>query len=350
MPELDGLRAVAILVVLAFHLEFPWFSLGWAGVPLFFVLSGFLITGILMDARGAPNYLRNFYVRRAFRIFPIYYLTLFAVAAAAIAMGQRIDSLPFYLLYTQNYLLGATNFNPQFPVAFNHSWSLAIEEQFYLAWPFAVMWLGRRKLLALAGSMFGIGLAARAGLLAATGNPALMDASLPGQLDALSAGAGLAILLRSGVDIRALSRKAALVMVVSGSLLLVMVSRNGLDSYWHPDTWATQPQNLPTLSLLALFFAALVALALAGAPLLSRLLAWNPLRHVGKISYGIYMFHFPIFVLVDKTLWKLFPGEPNQLVHLAHPAGKIALTYLLALVSWRVIESPLLRLKSRFEG
>lgn len=350
MPELDGLRAVAILVVLAFHLEFPWFSLGWAGVPLFFVLSGFLITGILMDAREAPNYLRNFYVRRAFRIFPIYYLTLFAVATAAVVTGQRIDSLPYYLLYAQNYLLGATNFTPEFPVAFNHSWSLAIEEQFYLLWPFAVMWLGRRKLLGLTGLLFGFALASRAGLLAVTDNPALMEASLPGQLDALSAGAGLAVLLHSGVDVRSVSRKAVLVMAASGMALLFLVHRNGLDSYWHPDSWATQPQNLPTLSLLALFFASLIAVALAGAPLLSALLRSSLLRHIGKISYGIYMFHFPIFVLVDKTLWKLFPGEPNWAVHLAHPLGKVVLTYLLALASWRIVESRLLSLKARFES
>src|SRR3712207_2112911 len=78
MPQLDGLRACAVLAVMLLHLGVPGFGLGWAGVQLFFVISGFLITGILLDTRGSPRHLRNFYARRALRIFPIYYLTLAA--------------------------------------------------------------------------------------------------------------------------------------------------------------------------------------------------------------------------------------------------------------------------------
>lgn len=347
MPELDGLRALAILAVLAFHLETPWVSLGWAGVPLFFVLSGFLITGILLDAKGGPGYLRNFYARRALRIFPIYYVTLFAVAVVALLLGQNVDSLPLYLIYAQNYLLGATNFSPDFPVAFNHSWSLAIEEQFYLLWPLIVLWLSRRKLLVLTIVLFALGFSSRAVLLVTTGNAALMEASLPGQLDALSAGAGLAVLLRSGFTVREIAPKAWWVLMVSAGALAILIGHNGLDSYWHPESWALHPYNLPTLSLLALFFASLIAVALRGTPVLSTLSRAAPLRHIGKISYGLYMYHFPIFVVVDKTLWSLFPGEPG-IVGPAHPVLKIVLTYLVALASWRLVESPLLRLKDRF--
>src|SRR5436309_3302352 len=106
IPELDGLRALAIIAVILFHLNIPGFGLGWAGVNLFFVISGFLITGILLDAKETPNYFRNFYVRRALRIFPIYYLSLLALAAAAPIFKWKLDDLPYFLLYVQNYILG----------------------------------------------------------------------------------------------------------------------------------------------------------------------------------------------------------------------------------------------------
>ncbi len=347
IQELDGLRAIAIIVVLLFHLEAYWFSLGWAGVTLFFVLSGFLITGILLDAKGSPHYLRNFYARRGLRIFPIYYLTLFVITVVAVVLGRSVGDLPYYLVYTQNYLLGATSFTPSFPDAFNQSWSLAVEEQFYLLWPLAILWLSRKRLLILTATLFGLGLVSRALLLVLTHNETLMDTALPAQLEPLAAGAALAILVRSGHDIRAIAVKGMWVAIASGAWLLYLVHANGLSAYWHPQEWASSPSNLPTVTLLALFFGGIVSMAVAGTPILSHLLRLRPLRHIGKISYGIYMFHFPVYVVVDKFLWHAFPGEPG-LVPFAHPVGKLVITYLLALASWRFVESPLLRLKDRF--
>jgi len=333
--------------VLLFHLQVHWFSLGWTGVTLFFVLSGFLITGILLDARGSPHCLRDFYVRRGLRIFPIYYLTLLVVTVVAVILDQKVGDLPYYLIYAQNYLLGVTNFTPSFPVAFNQSWSLAVEEQFYLLWPLAVLWLSRRKLLILTASLFGLGFASRALLLLATHNAALMDAALPAQLEPLAAGAILAILVRSGRDLRSIAIKGMYIAAAAGAWLLYLIHANGLPAYWHPDVWATSLDNLPTVTLLALFFGGIVSMAVAGTAILSNLLRLRVLRHIGKVSYGIYMYHFPVYMAVDEFLWHAFPGEPG-LVPLAHPVGKIVITYLLALASWRLVESPLLRLKERF--
>ncbi len=338
---------MAILLVLLFHLQVHWFSLGWAGVTLFFVLSGFLITGILLDAKGSPGYLRNFYARRALRIFPIYYLALFGVVAVALVLEQKVGDLPYYLVYAQNYLLGITNFTPDFPVAFNHSWSLAVEEQFYLLWPLAVLWLNRRRLSILIAVLFGLGLASRTFLLLVSHNADLMDAALPSQLEPLAAGAGLAVLMRSGRGHAVVVRAGAVVAAVAAALLLILVYLNGLSAYWHPEVWATRAWNLPTITLLALLFAGLVAAAASGRTVLSPLLRLPLLRHIGRVSYGLYMYHFPVFVAVDKFLWHAFPGDPG-LVGPAHPLAKIAITYLAALASWKLVESPLLKLKDRF--
>jgi peptidoglycan/LPS O-acetylase OafA/YrhL len=343
---LDGLRGLAILLVLLFHLQVRDFSLGWVGVTLFFVLSGFLITGILLDAKGDPHYLRNFYVRRVLRIFPIYYLTLLGVTAVALILDQKVGDLPYYLVYAQNYLLGITNFTPDFPIAFNHSWSLAVEEQFYLLWPLAVLWLSRRKLLSLIAFLFVLGLASRTFLLMVSHNADLMDAILPGQLEPLTAGAGLAVVVRLGIGGRAITRVGLLVAAAAGAWLLYLVHANGLLAYWHPESWATQPGNLPTITLLALFFAGVTSVAVAGSPLLAPL-RLAPLRHIGKISYGLYMYHFPVFVAVDKFLWHAFPGDPG-VVPQAHLVGKVVITFLVAAASWKLVESPLLRLKDRF--
>jgi peptidoglycan/LPS O-acetylase OafA/YrhL len=346
---LDGLRAIAIIGVLLFHLQVRGFSLGWTGVTLFFVLSGFLITGILLDTKGGPHFLRNFYWRRALRIFPIYYVALISVAGIAVLLDQKVGDLPYYLIYAQNYVLGITNFTPNFPIAFNHSWSLAVEEQFYLLWPLAVLWLSRRRLSIVIWGLFGLGLASRGFLLLVSHNADLMDAALPTQLEPLAAGAALAVLTRSGAEIRVIARAGLSVAVASGALLIFMIHANGLPAYWHPDVWETVPANLPTISLLALFFAGVLSVAVAGNTILSNLLRLRFLRHIGKISYGLYMYHFPVFVAVDKFLWHAFPGEPG-LVPLAHPVGKIVLTYLVTLTSWKLLESPLLRLKGRFVG
>ncbi|MHB0869571.1 MAG: acyltransferase family protein [Chloroflexota bacterium] len=351
IPELDGLRALAILSVLLFHLNFRsnWFSLGWTGVMLFFVLSGFLITGILLEAKKRPHYFRNFYARRALRVLPIYYLTFLAVAAAARTGQEGVGDLGYYVTYTQNYLLGATNFSPSFPIMFNHTWSLAIEEQFYLLWPLAVLWLSRRGLLLLTVALFALGLFSRAAILFSAANPVLIYTSLPTQLDSLAAGAGLAVLVRSGIELRAIARGALGATLAAGAGLVYLIQANGLGSFWHPEEWGARALNLPLFTLMALFWGGVLALAILGRSPLSALLRLGGLRQFGKISYGLYIYHFPVYVVVDRVLSALIPADNTLLADVVPPVAKLLVTYLLALVSWRLIESPLLRLKDRFE-
>ncbi|HVG42973.1 MAG TPA: acyltransferase [Chitinophagaceae bacterium] len=152
-PALDGLRGLAILLVVVYH-NFGfinYFFFGWLGVDLFFVLSGFLITDILLKTREQPNFIRHFYTRRLLRIFPLYYLALILFLLLIPAANPTLLNVEYYrdnstwlLLYLQNWLY---IFNPTNQSALFHFWSLAVEEQYYLLWPFAVLLVKRAKVL-----------------------------------------------------------------------------------------------------------------------------------------------------------------------------------------------------------
>ena len=153
-PALDGLRGLAILLVVFYHnFDFINYSVfGWIGVDLFFVLSGYLITTILVSTVNSPNYLRNFFLKRVLRIFPLYYLCLFIFLIIFPLVGLYQQEMKFYIdhqwwfwFYLQNWLLSF-----RFPTVgnfLNHFWSLGVEEQFYLVWPFIILWLRKPKKL-----------------------------------------------------------------------------------------------------------------------------------------------------------------------------------------------------------
>src|SRR3954464_13470573 len=173
IPALDGLRGLAIILVLLFHFTpegggstpighmMRWVSqLGWCGVDLFFVLSGFLITGILFDARGSANYFKNFYMRRVLRIFPLYYGVLIVVFLV-VPIFKTMTAQDLQLMQNQHWLwLYAANIPPAISnewtlmnqwVRLSHFWSLAIEEHFYLLWPAVVYFFSRKTVMKICG-------------------------------------------------------------------------------------------------------------------------------------------------------------------------------------------------------
>ncbi len=178
--ELDALRGLACLAIFIHHLaphRFPW---GWAAVDLFFVLSGFLITSIILNSFHERRFLGHFYMRRGLRIWPIYFLTVLLLAAATPILPRPYDSygLPYLLTYTQNVPLYWSYKAPQFTSYLMHTWSLAIEEQFYLIWPLLVCLVGRRGVVPLSLALLFASVWARAHgfhwwllLRAATGSP-----------------------------------------------------------------------------------------------------------------------------------------------------------------------------------
>lgn len=329
IPELDGLRAFAILGVLLVHSNFAlhtpalemYRSWGWIGVDLFFVISGYLITSILLASKEKPGYYVNFYARRGLRIWPLYYLLLVFVFVASPHLGdwadQRIDfhiyHWRYYALYTQNLVL------PQLgSFALVITWSLCVEEQFYLVWPVLVRVCSRRTLERIVLTTFALEPLIRLGLQH-FGSP-FLSYYTPARLDAIAAGALVALRPR-----------------------------------WLKHAWLAAPaayvllcrkEFVVSYSALALTFAWLVSYAVANG---SRVLRFAPLRFLGKISYGVYIYHTIFFVLYWSTpLYRLADSLPWP--HLWHLLFQISLPIPVAAASWYLLEQPILRLKRFFES
>jgi peptidoglycan/LPS O-acetylase OafA/YrhL len=335
VAELDGMRAVAALAVVAYHLYPGACAWGRTGVDLFFVLSGYLITGILLRHRPGGGMLGAFHARRALRIWPIYYLALLA----CVALNGRLEGPPplapaglaYHLSFTQNVPLYWSAAPPPFAPALLHTWTLALEEQFYLIWPALVALAGRRRgavaLLALAAAALAV--AARARGFAPTLLLTRCDGfALGGLLAALLAAGG-----RRGRPPRRARGPCAAVAAVAGA--------GGVAWEGH-----LLPAWDPLKSLAAnLFFAAAVGLVVgdAGRPWLAPLRD-RRLGYLGRISYGIYLYH--LIVIVFATDFARRAGLPPRgpLPDLA----LVAATLALAAASWELLERPLLRLKDHF--
>jgi len=362
---LDGLRGLAVLMVI-FHnsawiagesqlfllkLTSAIFATGWIGVQLFFVLSGFLITWILLDTKGKPQFFRSFYVRRTLRIFPLYYAVIFLtiVVAPLVAWSPawaeavRNSHRWAYWVYLQNWITTSPGID-----ALSHTWSLAVEEQFYLVWPLIVWLVGRRSLnrlclVTIAGTPF-MRLAARL-----AGVPqSFVYASTIARLDALAAGALVAVLLRDEDWREVLARWHGRIAAVAGMALLVLVV---VQRGFHSDEL---PIQVIGQSLIALLSASLIAFAVEDGPGAARrlqaFLSIDGLRTLGKYSYAMYLFHQPIQQFLTPILGDQVRGAdtPWRLARLSiYLLLVLLLTFLAALVSWRVIEKPFLDLKDR---
>ncbi len=363
VPALDGVRGVAILLVLGFHLLWSnWVtgsrvldvfvrirSAGWIGVDLFFALSGYLITGILLDTRHHPHFFRNFYARRALRIFPLYYAALLLVT-----IGFHPDSFttakPFLLLatYLQNTPLWWNGHVPGLVANFtSHLWSLAVEEQFYLVWPLFILLIpSRRVLMWLAGAVVLLSPAFRYVLLA---HGASFQATYKLTLcraDGLLAGALVAIALRGPQ--RASILRYAPVGLVLGILgcLVIAFTQGGFDFETGRDV------NIFAYTALAVTGASLVCVALSPTTWMERTLRWRFFRFFGKYSFGLYVLHQMVAAAVEFRFGGLLRSSIHSkpLLHLVFFSTVLAVTIPLAMVSYRLLERPFLRLKRFFEG
>jgi peptidoglycan/LPS O-acetylase OafA/YrhL len=366
VPALDGLRGIAILLVLVLHFtmyggELPAAGLdrlvhrtalaGWIGVDLFFVLSGFLITGILYDAKGGERYFRNFFARRLLRIAPLYYgaLVLFVLLLPALWRGHaglswlRSESF-WYWTYLVNVRIAWEGW-PGFG-ALGHFWSLAVEEQFYLLWPVAVFRLRRRPLMALCAACAVVAVGVRLALHLAGNAPAAF-VLMPARMDALAAGAFLALALRGPGGPAAAARLAKPALAAGGAGLAVLVLwKRGLPA-------EDAAVAVAGYFLLAVLFAGAVALAVAAPPGSrgSRWLAAPVLIFFGRYSYALYVLHHPLLFL--KPPWLTYDAVPAVLGSrlpgwLLFVSAGIGVSVALALLSWRFWEKPFLDLKERF--
>ncbi|HEX8201923.1 MAG TPA: acyltransferase [Isosphaeraceae bacterium] len=330
IPELDAVRGIAAVVIVLFHWRFHVPLLATA-VDLFFVLSGYLITAILLETAGTRHAFRTFYARRALRIFPIYYLTfaVFVVINRGFARPHPLDALPYFLTYTQfiqGYWGGSS---PPCSRAFGHTWTLAIEEQFYLVWPLVVRATGRRGLLILGPPLLALPAALRfAGL-----DPHLLLT----RCDGLVLGAVLAALL---ADRRWRERHRSTVgIALAVGAVAAAVPVAGLAE---GPTWGRIAAGV-WLSRIGVIYACAVGLVVvhAGRPALRPLRArW--LGAIGRRSYGLYLYHTPVFLLVRMAHDRLGLHAP-----MLRDLTKLAALWAVAGLSWRYVERPLLALKDR---
>jgi peptidoglycan/LPS O-acetylase OafA/YrhL len=360
-PALDGLRAVAFLLVFFHH--YASLAWGWAGVDLFFVLSGFLITGILFDSLDQAHRVRNFYVRRTLRIFPLYYAVMLLVLPF-VYQGVSWSWLLWpaylgnYVRMIAPYLPGSplqrlADFQPivqmtvhrPYPTTLDlgHFWSLCIEEQFYLVWPWLVFWIrNRRTLLLICASSVPLCVAAR--LIGQQVLPAWMlrnqvlYKATPFRLDALLLGGFLALCIR-GPHRDVLLRLAR----IGWPIAVIPVAMAAI--CWR--TWGNAyPSWIFTWGLLVIDVMSVLIIACAIQPgsVVHVLLNRPPFRWLGRMSYGAYVLHDIPRDLYIGVAHRMFPS------HVAFFAAVIALlsTCLLAWLSYRFFESPFLNLKERW--
>jgi peptidoglycan/LPS O-acetylase OafA/YrhL len=353
-PALDGLRTIAVGIVLCAHGGVSWFRSGGVGVDIFFVLSGFLITTILRTERqrtGTINF-RNFYARRFLRLAPALFLTCALVAVAKPALGEPFPGtdIALALSYTANW---AQALYGHYMTWLNHCWSLAIEEQFYLIWPLIILGVER----------FGRSPATKAGLL-------LAGAAIVAGYRAWHVGVWTDERINFGLDTRmdSLMTGAALSYVVQAVTewrARVPAGRGDVASERPAGTRALQwlaPLALVTLFLIPnivtwyspwmgwigyVLVAGLAATVLADLilgrhSLLAKPLASRPMVFVGKISYGVYLLHLPVYFAVEKVI----PDAP-LVVRLG---WKVSVSLALATMSYYWVEKRFLKLKDRFEA
>jgi peptidoglycan/LPS O-acetylase OafA/YrhL len=337
---------------------------GWISVDLFFVLSGFLITGILLDVKGRAGFFRNFYARRALRIMPVYYLYLIFVIVliplvpwfpdgfAAVAQADRLqeDQIWFWT-YTLNI---ATSFdaiavNP--PTVHLHFWTLSVEEQFYLVWPFIVLMLSARRLGQLCVIMIMVAFVFRFAVLEGVGdsflNPNAASVMTPAKMDALAIGSLVALAVRNG-NIERIAPYALHAIGSATAILLFLFIRNDGLTFNEPDTvrWGYT-------ALAFLFAAAIVILVRAPAGSLHhRIFASRPFVAFGTYSYTMYVVH----LLVAFELARQFAvhdllrttGGSQIPLNLIYSLVATSITFAIAWTTWRVLEFPILSQKKRF--
>jgi peptidoglycan/LPS O-acetylase OafA/YrhL len=337
LPKLDGLRAVSISLVLIEHLS-PWhgYGLGGVGVTIFFVISGYLITSILLSyaANLSPKEAAaKFYWRRMLRLSPPYYLCI-AVLAVLNKGGMR-DTWLVNALYLSNVkvaLDGDWNLS-------SHFWSLAVEEQFYLFWFFVVVVIAHRYLVTIILLFIAVAPVYRGVMFAHTGSQ-FTGLLLPGVMDSLAMGALLSCAVRFKLPQRAVLARVRMPLLAACLCLMVVVQSRG-------DGAGDLLPNIFLRSLWNVFSLCLVAVGIDGA--IDWRFDWlkgNAIRHFGKISYGLYVYHYfvPSFVNSPKITWLLhgFTGQP-----LRHFVLLVGVSYLVAEISWRVVERPMMKLKDR---
>lgn len=365
---LDGIRGLAILLVMTYHFSISFqqeehfsqldsiiatiFQMGWIGVDLFFVMSGFLITSILYTSTDHKNYFKNFYIRRFLRIFPLYYAVLFALlviapqissTAAEKTIQMREESI-WFLSYLVNWRIaevgGFSNFQS------GYMWSLAVEEQFYVVWPFLVLFF-KRRLALLCFSLIVIFAVLRLYLLMNGTKPGVVYVMTFTHLDGLLLGSALAVLKIDGHLTAKVKRLlyAASILAIVCFFAVFMVS--GKFVYY---TYEVAAIGLLVISII---FSGLLIRTIDSpqGSYLQSLFSSRFLMLPGKLCYGLYLLHQPIGVLVSDKLMShdaFMIGDSRVCAAVVNIVISMSISFIAALISYHLFEKHFLKLKERF--
>ena len=355
MPQLDSLRAIAVAGVLLQHYWWPTYRVaetGLIGVHLFFVLSGFLITGILLKSRAAVDTgaetagfsLRRFYLRRVLRIFPLYYLVLLLAWLTSVPGAH--GAMAWHLAYLTNFQHFVMH---TYGERMGPYWSLSVEEQFYLVWPWVVLCAPIRRLPAITLAAVAFAPCFRLVMLLLTGNEQVPVLTIS-CLDSLGLGAYLAMGAAPALRDHRMVRPIGTYAAVAGLVLFAV----------HQVAMWTQTGEVlrvvifnPAVALPAAWAIGRASRGVGGW--IGRILDWGPLRWIGTISYGIYVYHFLLPYWLPWAARRL--GRPGFFDPLGHglqrsiwyPIFYSAVAVAVAALSWYAFERPINRLKDRFQ-
>lgn len=347
-PPLDGLRGLAILMVMLFHYENglnphnplqhilrSLWDFGWTGVDLFFVLSGFLITGILLDTRSASNYYSAFYARRVLRIFPLYYLSLPLIFFVVAPDGSSRLHWLAYLIYAQNWM------KKVYVSTAGHYWSLAVEEQFYFLWPLVVHLFKRRQVLWISAVGAAACIPLRLALLAAHVDSYYLYQNTLARMDTLLIGAACACLLREEAAAKTLFRHSKWLWAAPLVIFpLLKLSSNAVGFYW-----ATQRYGYTVIALAYASVLLGAIVTMGSGSILQRFFTSGIMRAFGKYSYAAYIWHRMVAAGVQACERKIHTPLP----WFVEIPLMIAATFAVSMASYALIERPFLALKRYFE-
>ena len=358
IPALDGIRGLAVLLVMAEHLLSSNLHTGnrffdfanairgaaWTGVDLFFVLSGFLITGILYDSLSSGHYCMNFDARRGLLIFPLYYGILLLLPCLTYPLTLQCHAMQYILLtYTQN--LGVFTFRPAEFINLNHFWSLAVEEQFYLVWPCIVFFVRDARRLIIIGLVLSAGALILRLVMLAKGAPADEIYAFTGcRADSLMIGGVLALTLRTRFQRSLLRYSSAAFIVLFAVLVCAGLYLGGFDAR----NAAVQGLGF---TIIAVADAALIATVIARFGITRLAFENGFIRFFGKYSYGIYVFHYSLDAALTHPLRQRFNATfHSKAISVVLSAVIVAtLAVLVAFASYHLYEKHFLRLKKHFE-
>ena len=363
-PGLDGVRAVAVFLVFTVHyVAKQTHGVGWTGVVIFFVLSGFLITGILFDNQHEPHRFRNFYARRSLRIFPLFYFVWLCILVAGPFLHEHWRPVlllwPAYLGNYARFFGGLTADRiytsfPRLPLEIGHFWSLAVEEQFYLLWPLVVFFVrSRRALIRICVVVMVCALLLRILLVLVLPQRTLEMEFLYrmtfSQADAFLFGGLLALLMRGPEEAAVLRSAPALLWGGLASLVLASAVNQGIHTL-------SMPANSPWgstygFTLLDLTSGGLILCSLQPRTLVFRVMTLRPLRLLGKYSYGFYVYHVLLAPFLNRILPAINLAAPKYLLYprliLLWTVDFFAI-FLISAASYHLVEAPFLKLKGRF--